>query len=301
MKKDFFSTLYKLLNMSDFGALKEGFSHFYEDFKQGKILLDSQFIESNTYKPQPFNTENSLPSKDFGALKLCKAKVLSPLKIRRPKHVATPQQSAKILHSVAHIESSAIILALDAAYRFKNMPLEFYADWLEVANEEIAHFELLEGLLNEIGYKYGDFNVHNGLFDALSASERSLKIRMGVVHRGLEAKGLDANPFVLEKLAQTPLPIHSKIKEVFHIILRDEVGHVGKGDKWWKYALQNEGICTQNAQIDAFSALCEEFWRFKLCGKVLNSQERLKAGFSKEELRALENLNAKHTTQHTKK
>lgn len=299
MKKDFFDTLHKLLNVSDFNALKEGFAHFYEDFKQGKILLESKLLKSN-HKSRPFNTADSLPSKDFGALKLCKAKVLSPLKIRRPKHATTPQQSAKILHSVAHIESSAIILALDSAYRFKNMPLEFYADWLEVASEEIAHFELLEGLLHEIGYKYGDFNVHDGLFDALSASEGSLKVRMGVVHRGLEAKGLDANPFVLAKLEEAPLQIHSKIKEVFHIILRDEVGHVGKGDKWWKYALQNEGICSQNAQITAFRALCEDFCRFKLYGKVLNSQERLKAGFSKEELQALENLNAKYMTKHAK-
>ncbi len=41
-------------------------------------------------------------------------------------------------------------LALDAALRYQNMPFEFYRDWLEVANDEIRHFLMLEKLLKDL-------------------------------------------------------------------------------------------------------------------------------------------------------
>ena len=41
--------------------------------------------------------------------------------------------------------------------------LEFYKDWLEVADDEIRHFLMLEELLGELDAKYGDFDVHKNL------------------------------------------------------------------------------------------------------------------------------------------
>ncbi|MCI6218058.1 MAG: DUF455 family protein [Helicobacter sp.] len=268
MKKEFFSTLEGLLDIEDSNALRTSFADFYEDFKAKKF-----YLESDT---------DSKDCKEFGTLKLCKAQIVSPLKINRPKKVCSINTTAKILHSVAHIECSAIILALDTAYRFKGMPLRFYEDWLEVASEEIRHFALLEELLCELGYKYGDFSVHNKLFEALCATSKDLSVRLGVVHRGLEAKGLDANPFVLTKLLQTTLPITKKLKEVFDIILCDEIGHVSKGDKWWRLTLNT--LKTPYSFVD----LCKEFEYFTLAGKVMNIDARLKAGFSQEELEQMQ-------------
>jgi len=64
-----------------------------------------------------------------------------------------------LCHALAHIEFNAINLALDAAYRFNNMPHEYYTDWLKVAAEEAYHFTLLESYLHKRNAKYGDFNT----------------------------------------------------------------------------------------------------------------------------------------------
>ncbi len=106
--------------------------------------------------------------------------------------------------------------------------MQFYYDWLEVADEEIKHFKLLNSALKELGYKYGNFPVHDNLESALEATKDSLSFRMGVVHRGLEAKGLDANPFVVQKLQSSNHSIKNLLMEYLEIILNDEIKHVKK-------------------------------------------------------------------------
>lgn len=274
--KEFFSQLLDILQSKDFPTLLEKFTHFYEDFKSHRLIFN--------------NEQDSVPCTHFSALYLCGSKSVSPLKIRRPKSASSTVASAKILHSVTHIECSAIILALDAAYRFKNMPLEFYEDWLSVANEEILHFCLLRDILGEIGFAYGDFPTHNLLFDALQRTQHSLTTRMGIVHRGLEAKGLDANPFVQEKLMQTTLNIKPAIKHAFSVILRDEVAHVSKGDKWWRFSLCNQA---HKDTSNSFVELCAQFSDLRLVGKIPNTQARLSAGFSQAEIQSLQAFYAK--------
>ena len=54
--------------------------------------------------------------------------------------VGSIEGRAALLHALAHIESNAIDLALDIAWRFEGMPEAFYLDWLQVAREEVLHF-----------------------------------------------------------------------------------------------------------------------------------------------------------------
>ena len=63
----------------------------------------------------------------------------------------------KNIHAICHIEFNSINLALDAIYRFQDMPIQFYIDWIKVASEETIHFSLLRNYLNELNYDYGDF------------------------------------------------------------------------------------------------------------------------------------------------
>ncbi|EAI7391293.1 ferritin-like domain-containing protein, partial [Campylobacter upsaliensis] len=184
-------------------------------------------------------------------------------------------------HSIAHIEFSAINLALDASYRFKNLPLKFYKDWLEVAKDEMKHFKLLNQALEELNFEYGSFEAHENLEDALKATKNSLKYRMGVVHRGLEAKGLDANPFVLKKIQNSNHSIKPFLEEILQIILEEEIIHVKKGDFWWNFAKDER---------DDYLSLCRQFKEFNLAGKKLNDEARLKAGFSKQELEELKDF-----------
>lgn len=260
MSYEFFSTLEKILYEQNLEIKFENFNHFYENFKSGKMIFNEKY--PTMFKPNFYE----------------KIRILHPTRLRRVKYANSDNALAKLIHSVAHIEFSAINLALDASYRFKNLPLDFYEDWLEVANDEIRHFKLLNSALNELGFTYGDFAAHDNLEEALKATKDSLKFRMGVVHRGLEAKGLDANPFVVAKLQSSKHKIKIFLEEVLNIILEDEIKHVKKGDKWWNFSKNDE---------DNFVNLCKRFREFTLAGKKLNVEARLRAGFKEEELKKI--------------
>ncbi len=58
---------------------------------------------------------------------------------------------AALVHAIAHIEFNAINLALDAAYRFRGMPQQYYRDWISVAVDEARHFGLLQDRLHDTG------------------------------------------------------------------------------------------------------------------------------------------------------
>lgn len=231
--KPYFTAIEGILYERDLKAKFEKFAHFYEDFKSLKFSFDFE---------REVLLDSTLPPN---------LRVKEPVKIRRVKSPSSDEALAKMLHSIAHIEFCAVNLALDSAYRFRDLPREFYAEWLEVADEEIKHFRLLERGLNELGFAYGDFAVHLNLLDALNATAHSLKYRMGVVHRGLEAKGLDANPFVVAKLQGSNHKIKPYLIEILGIILNDEIKHVRKGDKWWLYA----NSLAQNAENSALARI----------------------------------------------
>ncbi|WP_305862616.1 ferritin-like domain-containing protein [Helicobacter cholecystus] len=208
-------------------------------------------------------------------------KVLHPTKISRSKTINTDSTMGGFLHSIAHIEYSAIDLALDASYRFRNLPLEYYHNWLDVAKEEIGHFNALRALLNACGYDYGDFPVHNNLFNAMKATQ-IFSHRMALVHRGMEAGGLDANPFVAQKVSLSSHHLKEKILHELSIILKDEISHVSKGDKWWKYSKDPH----------SFKEILK-LYNYSL-PQVLNTVARLQCGFTQEELQDLTQIKDKN-------
>ena len=179
-----------------------------------------------------------------------------------------------------HIEYSAIDLALDAAYRFHGLTQKYYDDWLEVADDEIKHFLMLEKLLQELGANYGDIEVHNALFEA-SQRTQTLVERMAVVPRYLEANGLDATPMILQKLQKLPKnEMLEKITTALEIILKEEIDHVRKGDIWFAYACEK---ISQDKSI-YFEIIDKYYPQGFLRAKNLNTDARKEAGFSCKEL-----------------
>ena len=118
----------------------------------------------------------------------------------------TAEGLAALLHAVTHIEFNAINLALDAVWRFGGMPRAYYLDWLKVAAEEARHFSLLRAQLQAMGYDYGDFAAHTGLWDMTRKTEGDVLARMALVPRTLEARGLDATPPMQAKLRKVGTP-----------------------------------------------------------------------------------------------
>lgn len=184
-----------------------------------------------------------------------------------------------LIHALAHIEFNAINLALDAVCRYPGLPAEFYRDWLQVAAEEAYHFGLLREHLRTLGYDYGDFPAHDGLMQMARDTAADPLARMALVPRLLEARGLDATPDIQYKLRS-----HGDAEgaAILDIILRDEIGHVAAGDRWFRHFC---GLRDLDAEV-AYRALLERYRAPKL-RRPINTEARLQAGFSAEELDTL--------------
>ncbi len=246
------------------------FKHFYDAYEKNQFSFDSDT------EVQIF----TLPSYS----KCCK--IVPPQKVPRRKNLQSKDGQIALVHAVAHIEYSAIDLALDAAYRFRNMPRKYYDDWLKVAQDEVRHFQMLESILKELGSFYGDVSVHNALFEAQERTAHSFLHRMAVVPRYLEANGLDATPQILEKLKRLPNnAVLNKIINSLQIIVDEEVDHVKKGDRWFSYACEREGVGK-----DIYFEIIERYYPNTFSKpRHINVEGRRASGFTCKELERISN------------
>ena len=193
-----------------------------------------------------------------------------------------PEGLAALLHAVTHIEFNAINLALDAVWRFAGMPPAYYHDWARVAAEEATHFSLLRGVLGSMGYDYGAFAAHTGLWDMTHKTRGDVLARMALVPRTLEARGLDATPPMQAKLRKVGTAHALQAVEVLDIILRDEVGHVAIGNHWYRYLCDQRGL----EPVATYAQLTADYDAPRIRGP-LNLDARRRAGFDEAELAAL--------------
>lgn len=197
----------------------------------------------------------------------------------KKQSLGTPEGRASLIHSIVHIEMNAIDLALDAVARFAGMPDEFYLDWIKVAKEEALHYTLLSDHLESFGFAYGDFDAHNGLWDMAERTKGDILARIALVPRTLEARGLDASPQVKKKLIGAG---DLKAGEILDIILRDEIGHVAVGNKWYRWLCVQRGL----DPVGTYAELLKAYDPPKL-QRPFNLDARRLAGFDEIELQAL--------------
>ena len=205
--------------------------------------------------------------------------LVAPRFLKR-RRLGTREGKAALIHALTHIEFNAINLALDAVYRFRDMPDAFYHDWIRIADEEASHFLLLRNHLRYLGYDYGDFPAHDGLWDMAVRTAADVEARMALVPRCLEARGLDVTPGIREKLFNAG---DHAAAAILDCILRDEIGHVSVGDRWFKF------ICRQR-QTEPESRFChllEEYFIGDIKGPY-HVMARRQAGFSDSEIEYLQ-------------
>ena len=192
----------------------------------------------------------------------------------------TPEGRAALVHAVAHIEFNAINLACDAVYRFRDLPEAFFGDWIRVAGEEARHFGLLRDRLRELGHDYGDFPAHRGLWDMAQRTAGDVLARMALVPRVLEARGLDVTPGIMERLRRAG---DDRTADILVVILRDEIGHVAAGTRWFRTICRERGL---EPEAEYFRLL-DRFLRGELrC--PLHLEARRQARFSEAELMRLQ-------------
>jgi uncharacterized ferritin-like protein (DUF455 family) len=193
--------------------------------------------------------------------------------------LGTPEGRAALVHAVAHIEFNAVNLAWDAVYRFRGMPVEYYADWISVADDEARHFRLLRARLNQLGHDYGDFDAHDGLWEMAVKTSNSCLERMALVPRVLEARGLDVTPGMIARFRHAQDEATAGILE---IILREEVAHVAAGSRWFAWCCAREGRDPERT----FDELITLHARGSVRGPF-NTDARIAAGFTLAELERL--------------
>ncbi len=267
-----FRACYQCLMEQDIEAKQECASKLYLDWQAG-CYGDNEYGS---------NKNNSAPVEHIEIPGRPQEPTLVSVSQLKRRKLSSEAGRATLIHAIAHIEFNAINLALDAVYRFQEMPYEYYTDWLQVASEEAYHFSLLRKRLQQMGHDYGDMPAHNGLWESCIKTEHDVMVRMALVPRVLEARGLDVTPGMMKKLQSVG---DQQTVDILKIILRDEIGHVRIGSRWFHY-------CCDQRQIEpesTFIRLIEEYMDGFLRGPFYQ-EARLQAGFSERELDMLEKL-----------
>jgi uncharacterized ferritin-like protein (DUF455 family) len=205
--------------------------------------------------------------------------LIDPSRVPR-RRLGSDSGRIALIHAIAHIEFNAINLALDAICRFRGMPVDYYLDWLSVAADEARHFRMLQQRLAELGSCYGEHPAHNGLWEMAEKTTDSCLVRMALVPRVLEARGLDVTPGMMQRLEAVG---DDETVKILQVILDEEVGHVAIGSRWFHWCCEREG----KQPGPTFLELLETRYAGTIRGPF-NTHARLLAGFSKSELEALE-------------
>lgn len=264
-KNDLFSAAYRALMACDPDDKVTLTHKLFADWREGRYSIEGG--EAPQPVPVPGRPE--------------KPQLVKPRDLPQRKPVSI-EGRAILFHALTHIEFNAINLGLDAAYRFRDMPSDFYDDWLRVADEEASHFTLLREHLRSLGYDYGDFPAHNGLWEMAQKTAHDGMVRMALVPRCLEARGLDVNPGIKARLLDNG---DEKGAALLDIILRDEIGHVAIGNRWFHYHCEQRDL----EPILTFNGLIDEYMGGPL-RPPFHIEARREAGFSEEELAYLEGV-----------
>ena len=263
---DLFAELQRIILLSD-ATEKCQATHYV-----AAHLSDFEFIHDST--PQ------SIPCPGYPP----KLELVAPRNLKR-RGMQSQEGRNVLMHSIAHIEFNAINLALDAAYRFRNQPLEYYQDWIQIADDEARHFGMIRDYLNERGCEYGDYKAHNGLWDMAVQTQDDVVARMALVPRVLEARGLDVTPGIIERLERME---DTAAVDILSVIYQDEIGHVKAGSDWFFYQCDLRNLEPR----PTFKAMVDKHLYGQLRGPF-NIAARLQAGFDEIELLAFEQAQSK--------
>lgn len=177
-----------------------------------------------------------------------------------------------LLHAIAHIELNAVDLHWDVIARFADVPLPlgFFDDWVQAADDESKHFNLLSDRLVSHGSSYGELDAHAGMWRAAADTANDFLGRLAIVPMVLEARGLDVTPTMIEMFKKADDPDSVAALEV---IYSEEVGHVAYGSKWFHF------MCGRN-DVDprqAFHDLVRQYFKGAL-KPPFNDEKRAEAG-----------------------
>ena len=200
--------------------------------------------------------------------------------------LGTPHGRVALVHSLAHIEFNAINLAVDAVYRFRDMPADYIGDWLKVAADEGEHFLLLNVRLQSLESFYGALPAHDGLWDMARRTDHDVLVRMALVPRILEARGLDVAPPMIDKLKHLG---DTQTADILQRIYTDEITHVEVGNRWFRHVCEQRSLDGTQVFRDLLKGQNSAWLR-----SPYNREARLQAGFNESELALIKQMEAEY-------
>lgn len=190
---------------------------------------------------------------------------------------------ARLLHDLASIELQAMELAYRSFVEYPEAPREFREQMADLALSEARHLELCLDQLDEMGFSWGTWPAYISLWRSVSQDD-SLLDRLLIVHRYLEASGLDAGVSMLKKLESCEAPHVSK---AVRVITEEEVDHVAFGSRWYhQICLKENKDPDQDFHERLFKIQSILPRRFE----VIDPNVRKKAGFTDREIQAAQDL-----------
>ncbi len=204
--------------------------------------------------------------------------LVAPTAVPR-RRLGSEEGRSALVHAVAHIEFNAINLALDAVCRFRGMPDQYYLDWISVAEDEVRHFQMLQKRLGQLKRQYGDYPAHNGVWEMAEKTVDSCLVRMALVPRVLEARGLDVTPGMIERLRALG---DTETVAALEVILAEEIRHVAIGTRWFNYCCEQEN----KPPAETFLELVRKRFSRRVRGPF-NLSARAEAGFTRVEMEGL--------------
>lgn len=199
------------------------------------------------------------------------------------KGLSTPEGQARMLHDLASIELQAMELGLRTLVEFPEAPVGFREELHAVTVSEAQHLRMCLDGIHDLGFKWGDWPIHCGLWAAVSNKD-SLLDRILIVHRYLEGSGLDAGSTIIRRLDTSET---RNIRKIVEQINREEIGHVDFGSRWYREICRREKI---DSSVDFFVRMKSLRERLPKRIENINHELRLLAGFTMEEIEYFETL-----------
>jgi len=200
-----------------------------------------------------------------------KPDLLDPRDVPRRKP-GSPAGRIALLHAIGHIELNAVDLHWDIIARFTDTPMPpgFYDDWVQAADDEAKHFNLICDCLEAQGSFYGALPAHAGMWRAAEDTAGDLLGRLAVVPMVLEARGLDVSPAMIEVFRKAG---DAQSLATLEVIYAEEVAHVAYGSKWFNWLCGRDGSDPK----DVFHKLVRQYFHGNL-KPPFNIQKRAEAG-----------------------
>ncbi|NND91472.1 MAG: ferritin-like domain-containing protein [Granulosicoccus sp.] len=217
--------------------------------------------------------------------------LVEPHRLAR-RGLGSPAGRVALIHSLAHIEFNAINLALDALFRFRDMPVNYVTDWLRVASDEGEHFLLLHQRLAALGSYYGALPAHDGLWEMARRTSHDVLVRMALVPRILEARGLDVAPPMIDRLTQLG---DTDTAAILQRIYRDEIRHVEIGNRWFRHVCADRSLDGTEVFRDLLRGENSAYLR-----SPYNREARLQAGFNEQELALIKEMELEYRAQNSR-